>query len=343
MAQSGNIVVELPGKARSHRGLLKSLQEETTGEVRVASAYVTDPSLLLAAKGRKRKLLISLEPMDVASGATSLECLRALLQSSVEIRYSTGQPRLHAKAYLFGGDNAVITSANMTLNAMQNNLEVGSWISGDDVQVLVKWFEDLWQDSEQLTIDILADLSDKLKKQRRLFLKLENEVSKSLKVPREKSVKVQSNLSTILYEDRKFYLVNTNRRYDKRTKTGGYRLEQSMLEQGLSVVWESFRKRKDMSEVRAGDVILAFAKKVGIIAVGVAQGKLDIIQGESEARIRAFSEHPYAEWRIPTQWIVRVDDEDALPYPEARNVSFIDVSGAKFSYLKDAVKERFAG
>ncbi len=47
-------------------------------------------------------------------------------------------------------------------------------------------------------------------------------------------------------------------------------MEESMLDQGLAVVWESFNFTSHMSAVNAGDIVMAFAKKTGIIAVGVA-------------------------------------------------------------------------
>jgi hypothetical protein len=336
------VIVELPGRSRSHRDLLHQLLASTTDEIRVASAYVTDRELLLAGKGRNRKLLTSLDPMDIASGATSLECLRALLQSSVDIRYHAIHPRLHAKLYLFGVSDAVVTSANMTRNAMESNLEVGVKVSGQGVKELNDWYEQLWHGAERLNMKKLAALSDQVSSLRREYSKLRADAAKRFEIPRQKPKRFASSLVQAMNEGKKFYLVNTNRRYDYRTETGGYGMEESMLDQGLAVVWESFNFPGHMSAVQPGNVILAFAKKIGIVAVGVAKSGCEIISGESDKRIRPFKEYPYPEWRVPTHWIVRVDDVGALPYRDAPNASFIDVSGDQYSELRESVVDHFA-
>lgn len=336
-----DIIVELPGQPRSHRQLLHALLKETRDEIKVASAYVTDRELLLAGKNRTRKLLTSIDPMDIASGATSLECLRALLDSGVEIRYSTSHPRLHAKVYLFGESHAVVTSANMTRNAMEFNLEVGVKVSGKDTRKLNQWFEEVWNDSERLSIDILAEMSSKLMMLRRQFATLKSEALRNLPVPKRKSRRLPSTFLKTLNSCEKFYLVNTNRRHDYKTETRGYGMEEAMLDQGLAVVWEKFNFPSHMSEVRPGNVILAFAKRVGIIAVGVAEGSCEILERDSDRRIRSFKEYPCAEWRVPTRWIIRVDNEDALPYRDAPNASFVDVSGEQYDGLRAAIKEHF--
>jgi len=282
--------------------------------------------------------------MDIASGATSLECLRSLIHGSVDIRHFSAHPRLHAKVYLFGEHDAVVTSANMTRNALESNLEVGVRISGVEVNTLNSWYEHVWSESERVDIKMLADLSKSVIALRRQYSKLKAAASRHLAVPHRKSKRVQNSLARTLRDSkRKCYLVNTNRRYDYKTETGGYVMEESMLDQGLAVVWESFNFPSHMSAVRQGDIILAFAKKVGIIAVGVAEGRANVIQDESENRIRSFKDYSFPEWQIPTHWIVRVDNEDALPFRHAPNASFIDVSGDQYSDLRKSVVDHFVG
>lgn len=95
------------------------------------------------------------------------------------------------------------------------------------------------------------------------------------------------------------------------------------------------------SEVRPGNIILAFAKREGIIAVSVAECSCEILEGDSNRRIRSFKEYPYAEWRVPTRWTIRVDNEDALPYRDAANASVANVSGEQYDGLRAAIKEHF--
>jgi hypothetical protein len=248
---------------------------------------------------------------------------------------------LHAKLYLFGATDAVVTSANMTRNAMEFNLEVGVKVSGKEVKVLIDWYDHLWQDAERLDIKGLTRLSGQLSSLRRQFSELKAEASKRFDIPRKKPNRVTSSLERAFSESKKFYLVNTNRRYDYKTETGGYGMEESMLDQGLAVVWEKFNFPSHISSVQRGDVILAFAKKVGIIAVGVAKSGCEILDHDSRKRVRPFKDYPHPEWRVPTHWLVRVDNEDALPYRDAPNASFVDVSGEQYDELRAAIKEHF--
>src|ERR1700722_10573424 len=107
-----SLILEDGSHQRKHRPHLNGLLAATKGILRIASAYVTDRKLLIDAADRERRLLISLLPMDVASGATSIETLGMLIKSGVECRILSERPRLHAKVYIFGTSCAVITSAN---------------------------------------------------------------------------------------------------------------------------------------------------------------------------------------------------------------------------------------
>ena len=60
------------GRQRQHRLRLRQLLESADGPVRVASAYVTDRELLVGVRNRDVRLVTSLLPMDIASGATRL-------------------------------------------------------------------------------------------------------------------------------------------------------------------------------------------------------------------------------------------------------------------------------
>ena len=124
------VIAENDGGQRQHRHRLRDLLETTNGPVRIPSAYVTDTALLTSTKNRKVQLLTSLSPMDIVSGAPSLESLALLLKSGVYCRCVSGGPRLHAKVYIFGDESAVVTSANLTRNALNSNIEVGIQLTG---------------------------------------------------------------------------------------------------------------------------------------------------------------------------------------------------------------------
>ena len=92
-------IIAEDGKQRQHRQRLNELGKKTEGIVRMPATYVTDRELLIGINNRKVCLLTSRSPMDIASGAISLDTLAALIESGVECRFLPERPRLHAKVY----------------------------------------------------------------------------------------------------------------------------------------------------------------------------------------------------------------------------------------------------
>ena len=128
------VLIEAKGSERRHRPKFQALLRQTSGPVRIASAYVTDKHLLGNLQGRDVCLITNLSRMDIVAGATSLESLKALIEAGVRCKYMPPEGlRLHAKVYLFGEQSAVVTSCNLTNNALQNNIEVGVHLSDEDV------------------------------------------------------------------------------------------------------------------------------------------------------------------------------------------------------------------
>lgn len=130
---STTLILEQGTAARQHRQRLEHLLSKTNGVTRVASAYVTDRQFLAASKG-ERRLLVSLRAMDIASGATSIESLGALVGAGVKIRFLPDRPSFHSKVYIFGNSIAVVTSANLTNSAFDSNIEAGVELRGNQVQ-----------------------------------------------------------------------------------------------------------------------------------------------------------------------------------------------------------------
>ena len=94
------------GELRQHRPRLRRLLEQSDGPVRIASPYVTHRELLIGAPNRDIRLLTTLLPMDIVSGATSIETLRAFLKAKVRCKFLPDRPRFHAKVYIFGTHKA---------------------------------------------------------------------------------------------------------------------------------------------------------------------------------------------------------------------------------------------
>ena len=217
------LILENGTPKRRHRARLSNLLATTKGIVRIASAYVTDRALLSDVGGRDTRLLISLLPMDIASGAMSLETLRWMLDSGVEIRVLPDRPRLHAKTYIFGMSVAVVTSANLTRSAFDSNLEVGVEVRGEDLTNLTLWFDRLWQIASRLTVEHLIELQSKTAMLRREFVKLKKQSQSELVVAEKQQAdgRLTDSLQNLFATAPRFFVCNTNRRYSTLTATGG--------------------------------------------------------------------------------------------------------------------------
>jgi hypothetical protein len=93
---------------------------------------------------------------DIAAGVSDIEALRSLLDAGAQVR---GIRHLHAKLYLFGKSCAVVTSANLTIAALDRNEEFGAVLdSAEDVASCSAYFERLWSYAgPNLTREQLAD------------------------------------------------------------------------------------------------------------------------------------------------------------------------------------------
>ena len=117
-------------------------------------AYSNEVSIVCPfIKKRALKRLLSHRPDDVqvitrfnladfAEGVSDVEALRMLLDAGASVR---GIRNLHAKLYLFGTRQAIITSANLTEAALTRNQEFG--VVADDAAVIAAcrhYFDELW-------------------------------------------------------------------------------------------------------------------------------------------------------------------------------------------------------
>ena len=86
--------------------------------------------------------------------------VEALLSGKIECRAYT-KDKFHAKAYITHarldvvGAFALVGSSNFTVPGLTENIELNVQIAGTPVAVLQEWYEDHWNDAEQVTPDIL--------------------------------------------------------------------------------------------------------------------------------------------------------------------------------------------
>jgi phosphatidylserine/phosphatidylglycerophosphate/cardiolipin synthase-like enzyme len=122
------LITENGGKQHLHT--FRRLLQSTKQNIKIASAYVTDYDLIRHSRVSDIRLLTSLSRMDVISGATSPEALLLLTESGVVCKCMPGSPRFHVKVYIFDNDSCVVTSANLTHNALYSNIETGVLFTG---------------------------------------------------------------------------------------------------------------------------------------------------------------------------------------------------------------------
>jgi len=324
------------GGQRLHRQRLRDLIDNTKGTLRVASAYVTDRDLLIGIKNRKVCLLTSLLPMDIASGATSIEALLSLIESGVECRCLLERPRLHAKVYIFGSSSAVVTSANLTGNAFDSNIEVGVQIGAESVQELTAWFDKFWAKAHPLNVSQLAAWQQLTAALRRDYSKLRKRANAKLALPNNNlsAAVFLDDLRDLLENATRFFVCNTDRRY------GGHDLERDMHSHGCATAWETFKFQSHIEQVEPGDAIFMFAKGIGIIGIGRAKTRCETLKPGARNRIRKTETH---EWRVPVDWLDWRGDEEAYPYKEAPNFTFWNVTNERYRGLREGIRKHFLG
>ena len=146
----------------------------------------------------------------------------------------------------------------------------------------------------------------------------------------------QEALRDLLDNAPRFFICNTNRRYSPG-------LEDVMRQRQYAAVWESFAWPAHMQRVTSGDAIFMWAKGVGIIGVGRAKEKPEILDASAPGRIRSAAEYAEREWRVPVEWLIWVEhDGDAYPCA-IPNASFVDASGENYRELREGVRKHFLG
>jgi hypothetical protein len=321
-----SLIAEAESAGRQHRKKLQSLMDQAGSILRIASPYVTDSQLLSDIKDREVRLLTHTSRMDFVVGASSLESLTALIKAGVQCRYTSKRPRLHAKVYLFDNQSAVITSANLTRRALDENLEVGVHLSGPSVTQLAEWFDTLWEKADKLDLEILARWSRDTEVERAEYSNLRKKLEKQPPLSSGPATKMLK-----LYETaNQFFVCNTNRRHSRE-------VENHMRDRGYAAAWEPFHFPSHMQRVKKGHAIFMYAKGHGIIGIGLAKDSCQILEPGSSDRIALGKTR---EWRVPVDWLIWKDDSDACP-GHSRNSTFFDVSEEKYAGLLENIKKHF--
>ena len=330
-----DLIVEPQNGRRQHRNTLEKLVKHSEGTVRIASAYVTDTKLLSGIdNNRDVRLLTYFKAMDIIAGATSLDALRALIRSGVQCRYVPNGPRLHAKVYIFGDESAVVTSANLTRKALDQNIEVGIHLPRGATRELIRWFDKLWDDeADIMDLALLSEWKRKTEIERETYAKLRKKVEQQSVLPSDGRVSAEE-LRDLFSNTNRFFVCNTDRRRSRE-------LERQMHLRGYATAWETFKYPSHMKKVKPGDLIFMYAKGMGIVGIGRAKSGPRILEADNRNRIR---EGTTREWRVPVDWVAWKTDRDSLSWTSPHATFFDvsqDISDDKYASFRDRVRRHF--
>jgi len=336
------IITEGFNLQRQHKKEIGDLFNGASETIDVASAYVTNTKLFETSMSRCARLLTALSTSDIISGATSIEAIRWLFENGVNIRIVPSSPKFHAKVYIADRNKAIVSSANLTHNGIENNIEVGVLLDESESIQLSHWFESTWNEAIPLSVEVLDSLRD-----------FSHDISKELSILNEKTRKLDKQLNQKIFKStkhrimnlddgsRQFFICNSDRRNGIKTESGAYLHEETMLSLGVAMAWETFSFTEHMLRAKKGDVIFLFAKGKGIIAIGEVQEKVHVVTCD-ETNKQFCPEVETPEWRIAVSWLTQRDDLYAFPLSNPPRWSFLDISDEKYCELKSNVLSFFS-
>ena len=117
---------------------------EDSSELRIICPFIKEGAIqrLLQHQPKNIQVITRFNLADFAEGVSDIKALRKLLDARAKVR---GVRNLHAKLYLFGGSQVIITSCNLTEAALRRNHEFGMMAKdGAIVGECLTYFEDLW-------------------------------------------------------------------------------------------------------------------------------------------------------------------------------------------------------
>ena len=137
-----------------------------------------------------------------------------------------------------------------------------------------------------------------------------------------------------------FFFCNTNRGLEEGVVNC---LEKKMKKQKYAAAWERFNYPSHMDKVKKHDVIFMYAKGLGFIGVGQANGPVKKLEPQQSGRLR--TTWPDREWRIKMEgWLAWLPDEDAIRWPSKtlyRNKTFFDITADAHEDVRIAISKAF--
>lgn len=123
----------------------KAAKQSNQAKLRIICPFIKKrviENLVQKARPSDIQIITRFNLLDFFNGVSDIAALQFLLKSGAQIR---GIRNLHAKLYLFGESQVIVTSANLTDAALSRNHEFG--FIADDEQIIShchNYFDDLW-------------------------------------------------------------------------------------------------------------------------------------------------------------------------------------------------------
>ncbi len=140
---------------------------ELVERVQQRQEYATDRERKAWTQETARNIQGSMELMDQSEDAEELVATLAHLieEKRIQVKVYT-KGRLHAKAYIFDYTTdhyepglGIVGSSNLSLSGIQHNTELNVVVHGsDNHEVLVKWFDKLWDEAQDFDEALLNEL-----------------------------------------------------------------------------------------------------------------------------------------------------------------------------------------
>ena len=144
--------------------VLEQAAQADTGVLRIICPFIKKGALERLLTGPRSggvQVVTRFSLSDFAEGVSDIAALRLLLEQGAEVR---GVRNLHAKLYLFGETQSIVTSANLTQAALSRNHEFG-FVSADAAVAAQcrGYFEDMWRRAgANLTLERLDGWTSKV-------------------------------------------------------------------------------------------------------------------------------------------------------------------------------------
>lgn len=192
--------------------LLVELKQAET--IRIASGMVTKTGVEFVTNEIKKQSdsrIRFLVGIDMPTPPDALQKLYDLsLVENLEVRLATNSNYFHPKVYIFENKHKTVTiigSANCTSPGLETNTEMSYKVTDiEDNKQLIKWFDDLFLESTQISIDWLEGYKEAFEKRK----KNEKEESKLAKKQKQKAAQAE----LIILEEQK-ELIATLKKHKK--------------------------------------------------------------------------------------------------------------------------------